>query len=229
VPKVVEKVCPPRRSAPLLLSGGECGHQGGRIVGYLREIDDDEADGTVAELYAADRAALGHVANYTRTFAPRPAVYRAWQALNGAIKKTMDQRRYEVATVAAARQLKSSYCVLAHGSVLVGLVGEAAVRDLVGIGRGHELTDADQAVAALAAKVASDAPSITEDDFAELRELGFDDADILDVILAAAARCFFSTVLDATGTLPDAAYASTLTPEIRALLTVGRPIDVPSH
>jgi len=109
------------------------------------------------------------------------------------------------------------------------LEGEAAVRDLVGIGRGHELTDDDQAVAALAAKVASDAPSITEDDFAELRELGFDDADILDVILAAAARCFFSTVLDATGTLPDAAYASTLTPEIRALLTVGRPIDVPSH
>ena len=46
-------------------------------MGYLREIDADEADGTVAELYAADRAALGHVANYTRTFAPRPAVYRA--------------------------------------------------------------------------------------------------------------------------------------------------------
>ena len=198
-------------------------------MGYLHEIDEDAADGTVAELYAVDRAALGHVANYTKTFAPRPAVYGAWQALNGAIKAGMDQRRYELVTVAAARELKSSYCALAHGSVLASLVGEAAVRELVGTGRGHELTDVDRAVAALAAKVATDASSIVEDDFAELRELGFDDADILDVVLAAAARCFFSTVLDATGTLPDAEYATTLAPETRALLTVGRPIEIQSR
>jgi hypothetical protein len=44
------------------------------------------------------------------------------------------------------------------------------------------------------------------------------------VVLAAAARCFFSTCLDATGTLPDTAFAA-LAPELRAALTVGRPID----
>jgi uncharacterized peroxidase-related enzyme len=197
-------------------------------VGYLQEIRDDEADGDVAELYAADRAGMGHVANYTKAFAPRPGVYRAWQALNGAIKAAMDQRRYEVATVAAARELRSSYCALAHGSVLVDLMGEAGVRDLVGSGRGRALTEDDRAVAALAAKVAADASSITEADYAELRELGFDDSEILDVVLAAAARCFFSTVLDATGTRPDAAYTSKFTPETRALLTVGRPIELPA-
>lgn len=31
----------------------------------------------------------------------------------------MDPRRYELATIAAARRLHSSYCTLAHGSVLI--------------------------------------------------------------------------------------------------------------
>jgi len=57
-----------------------------------------------------------------------------------------------------------------------------------------------------------------------LRKAGLTDDAILDVALAAAARCFFSTVLDATGTEPDAAYRTELEPDLRQALTVGRPI-----
>lgn len=64
---------------------------------------------------------------------------------------------------------------------------------------------------------------MTEDDLAELRGLGVDDTDILDVILAAAARCFFSSVLDAVGAEPDAAFRS-LDDAVRDALTIGRPI-----
>jgi hypothetical protein len=64
---------------------------------------------------------------------------------------------------------------------------------------------------------------MTDDDLAELRELGVDDGEILDVVLAAAARCFFSSVLDAVGAEPDAAYGA-LDPAVRDALTVGRPI-----
>ena len=53
-----------------------------------------------------------------RAFAERPEVYAAWVQLNGAIKAGMDPRRYELATLAAARRLRSSYCCLAHGTVL---------------------------------------------------------------------------------------------------------------
>jgi hypothetical protein len=44
------------------------------------------------------------------------------------------------------------------------------------------------------------------------------------VVLAAAARCFFSKTLDALGVQPDALYAE-LQPELRDVLTVGRPIE----
>ena len=67
------------------------------------------------EFFEQNRAPAGHVPNFVTTFAARPAVYDAWKQLNGAIKESMDLRRYELATLAAASALKSSYCCLAHG------------------------------------------------------------------------------------------------------------------
>ena len=66
--------------------------------------------------------------NYERAFEPRPEVYAAWVQLNTAIKAGMDLRRYELATLAAARKLRSSYCSLAHGSVLAERFGEPVVQ-----------------------------------------------------------------------------------------------------
>jgi hypothetical protein len=57
-----------------------------------------------------------------------------------------------------------------------------------------------------------------------LRALGYADGDILDVVVAAATRSFFATVLDATGALPDAALRDQ-DPALRDALTVGRPIE----
>ena len=45
----------------------------------------------------------------------------------------------------------------------------------------------------------------------------------MDVVLAAAARCFFSKTLDALGVRPDSTYLG-LAPELREALVVGRPI-----
>jgi uncharacterized peroxidase-related enzyme len=183
----------------------------------------EDDGGPVAAAYDRDRATLGYVANFTTTFAHRPAVYEAWRALNGAIKASMDPRRYELATLAAALRLRSSYCALAHGKVLVEqLDGAAAVPALVG-DPAAELDAVERAVIRVADAVAAGAADMSEDDLAELRELGLSDAEILDVVLAAAARCFFSSVLDATGTEPDAAFRS-LEPGLRDVLTVGRPI-----
>jgi len=64
--------------------------------------------------------------NFELALSDRPEVLAAWQELNGAIAAGMDLRRYELATLAAARRLKSSYCALAHGNVLIDTFGEPA-------------------------------------------------------------------------------------------------------
>ena len=160
--------------------------------------------------------------NYERAFAERPDVYAAWVQLNTAVKAGMDLRRYELATLAAARRLRSSYCCLAHGSVLAERFGEP-VREIALDHRSAGLDEVDVAVMDLAERVADDATSITDGDLQRLRDLGLSDTDVMDVVLAAAARCFFSKTLDALGVQPDAHYRD-IEPELRDALVVGRPI-----
>ena len=192
---------------------------------YTETVPPGHAEGAVADLYESDRAAFGHLPNFTRAFSLRPDVYAAWRGLNGAIKANMDLRRYELATVAAARQLRSSYCTLAHGSVLVEqFMAPDAVRAVVADHRAAGLDPVDVAVMDLAQKVAEDATGVTEEDLDRLRSFGLSDPEIFDVVLAAAARSFFSKVLDGVGVQPDEKFAA-LEPGLRDALTVGRPLE----
>ena len=134
----------------------------------------------------------------------------------------MDLRRYELATLAAARRLRSSYCSLAHGKVLRERFGEP-VREIALDRRDAGLDEIDVAVMDLAELVVDDATSIGGSDLRRLRDLGLSDVEIMDVVLAASARCFFSKTLDALGVEPDASYGE-LEPELREVLVVGRPI-----
>jgi alkylhydroperoxidase family enzyme len=160
--------------------------------------------------------------NYERAFEERPDVYAAWGQLLGAIKANMNLRRYELATLAAARRLRSTYCSLAHGQVLIEQFGEPVLqiaRDRSSAG----LDEVDLAVRELAERVVDDATSIDDADLQRLRDLRLTDPEIMDVILAAAARSFWTKTLDALGVQADASYRE-LDPELRDVLVVGRPI-----
>ena len=165
--------------------------------------------------------------NYERAFAERPEVLAAWVALNSAIKARMDLRRYELATLAAARRLRSSYCCLAHGKVFL----EHFDDPLIEIARDHRsanLSELDVAVMDLAERVVDDATSMDDTDLQRLRDLGLSETEIMDVVLAAAARCFFSKTLDALDVRPDSSYHE-VEPGLRVVLVVGRPIaDTPA-
>jgi uncharacterized peroxidase-related enzyme len=191
---------------------------------FIATVPAEDASGALAELYEADRAVRGHVPNYARAFSLRPDVYAAWKQLSATIKGGMDERRYELVSVAAARRLRSSYCMLAHGSVLAEKFLEpATVRAVAEDPRSAGLDPVDLAIVDLAEKVATDATAVTQDDIDRLRALGLTDTEILDVVLAASVRCFFTKVLDGVGAQPDPEYGAMDDP-LREALTVGRPI-----
>ena len=193
-------------------------------MAFIQTVPEDQATGAVADLYREEEERFGYVPNLARVFSSRAETYEAWRQLNGAIKGAMDLRRYELATVAAAAQLRSSYCALAHGSVLLKhFMDSDELQAVLSDHRNAGLDETEVAVMDLAEKVAVDATSVTQEDIDRLRALGLSDADIVDVVLAAAARCFFSKALDALGARPDAEYAG-LEPGIREALTVGHAI-----
>ena len=197
-------------------------------MSFLEQIDEAAAAGRMAEHYESERSSKGYLPNYVKTFSTRPEVYDAWGHLIGAIKANMDLRRYELVTLAAARELRSSYCSLAHGKILLDrFLDEDSLRDLVVAPPNavHPQNEVDRAVMNLAAKVAADATSVTEGDIDALHRLGLPDDQILDIVLAAAARAFFTKVLDGTGTRPDGEYRSLLGDNLADLLAVGRPLE----
>jgi alkylhydroperoxidase family enzyme len=158
--------------------------------------------------------------NMERAFALRPEVYAAWRQLVTTVKETSDERRYELATLAAARRLRSSYCALAHGKVLAEKFYD--FEEVPALPDG--LDEADRAIMAFAERVVADATAITQADVDELRAHGLTDEEIFDVVLAATIRCFFSKTLDALGVQPDAKFGQ-LDRSFREALTVGRPIE----
>ena len=191
---------------------------------FIATVPEDEATGAVAEMYDHVRETRGELTNFAQAWSARPEVYAAWEQLNETIKAGMELRLYELATVAAARRLRSTYCALAHGTVLANeFLGAETVRAVVTDPDAAGLDPADAAVVDFAGKVVADAASITQDDVDRLRDAGLSDRDVLDVAVAAAARCFFSKTLDAVGVQADASFAR-VEPALREALTVGRPI-----
>jgi uncharacterized peroxidase-related enzyme len=194
-------------------------------VAFIEPVPEGQVTGAVAEAYEADLAEDGYVSNVSRTFSHRPEALAAWIALKGAVTQDMDPRRYELVTIAAARRMRSSYCMLAHGDVLAGTFYDAdRVREIALDHHTADLDEIDVAVMDLADKVASDASSVTQADVDRLRELGLSDAEVFDVVAAAAMRCFFTKVVDGLGFQPDAAYRG-LDESLREVLVVGRPIE----
>jgi uncharacterized peroxidase-related enzyme len=190
---------------------------------FIETVPEAGAPDPVAQLYESDRDAHGRVPNYTRAFSLHPELYEAWRGLNLAVKQDMDLRRYELATLAAARRLRSTYCALAHGSVLASqFMPEEQLLDVVADHRNAGLDEIDVAVMDLAEKVAGDATLVLQEDVDRLRSLGLSDRDILDVVAAASVRCFFSKMLDALCAEPDARFEE-LDPPLRRALAVGRP------
>jgi uncharacterized peroxidase-related enzyme len=138
----------------------------------------------------------------------------------------MDQRRYELVTVTAAAQRKSTYCTLAHGEALLDLgLSSDLVLDLVADPATADLDDLDRAIVEYAARVARDPVSVTQGDVDHLRNLGLTDGEIFDIAAVAAARLFFTALGDGTGTLADGVYREEI-PELVGSLTVGRPVDL---
>jgi uncharacterized peroxidase-related enzyme len=192
---------------------------------FIQTVPESAADGPLGGYYAQQRAAWGFLPDYAGAFCTRPDVAEAWDGLITAIRGGMDRRRYEIATIAAARALRSTYCTAAHSKFLRDACGdEDAVRSIAADPSGGTLDAQDRAVYELAAQVARDAAAVQQADVDRLRAVGLSDADVADVVFAAAARAFFTKVLDGLGAQLDRQTAETFAPALLESMVVGRPV-----
>lgn len=194
-------------------------------MAFIKTIPAAEAADDVHAMYARQEGEWGFVPAYATVFCHRPEVMARWGRLLAEIKRPVDARRLEMATFAAAHELKHSACSLAHGSKLAEIIGKEAVIAIANGEPCEEITEAEWAMIDFSRHVARDASTITEGEVAALRERhGFSDAEIFDIAAIAASRSFFTKVLDALGCEPDQPFMHT-DADLRRALTVGRPIS----
>jgi alkylhydroperoxidase family enzyme len=193
-------------------------------MSYIETIAPEDAEGAVRDMYEHQQKHWGYVPNYAKSFSHRPEVMAHWGRLLAEIRRPLDDRTFELATFAAAVELKNTSCSIAHGRALCPFFDE---EQILAIAAGRELgflSEAERELVHFARKVARDASTITREDVQRLRDCGLDDATVFDIAAAAAGRAFFTKILDAVGSMPDAAF-SRIDAGFREPLTVGHPVS----
>ena len=193
-------------------------------MSFVKTVSPAEAEGDVLAMYERQKAAFGFVQNYARVFCHRLEVMERWGRLLAAIRHPLSARRFELITFAASQALRNSYCSLAHGKALANYLGYEDLNAIVTGGSDGALTDAERTMMFFARMVAVDASQVTAEDTDRLKAHGFTDEEIFDIAATAAARSFFTKVLDGLGVLTDSAYGD-IDDNLKDSLIVGRPID----
>jgi uncharacterized peroxidase-related enzyme len=178
----------------------------------------------VRAMYARQEAHWGFVPNYAKVFCHRPEIMGLWAQLQVGIKRHMTKRRFELITFVAATALRSTLCSLAHGRALMEFIPE---EDVLAIARGEapsSISAAEAAMVAFARKVAFDASSVDASDVAELKRHGFTDGEVFDISAAAAARAFWTKLVESLGVEPEPPFRA-MSSTFRDALAVGRPMD----
>src|SRR4051812_14481606 len=123
---------------------------------FISTVPEASATAQLADYYQRQRAAWGFLPDYTGAFSTRPDVAAAWDQLNRAVRDGMDRRRFEIATIAAARALRSTYCTAAHSKFLREVCDdEQTLRLITEQPDGSALNAGDRAIYQFATMVAT--------------------------------------------------------------------------
>lgn len=191
---------------------------------FLRAIDEAEATGRVAEIYAAQKAQMGFVMATAKSFTPRPDLLPIYTDFIDKVRGgfSLPLRDWRLITLIAAKHIPSTYCSYVYGKQLIDDLGsKEKVIEVQRDFRNAGLSNRDVEMLAYAQMITQDASQITQADIDRLRKVGFSDQQICDIALCSAFRCFVSRFFDAMGAGPEDVYIDA-DAAFREPLTVGR-------
>jgi len=141
----------------------------------------EQANDEQAQLYQAIKGQLGMVPNFLKIFANSPAALRAFLGLHGiASEGSLDPQTRERIALGLAEQNACEYCVSAHTAI-----GRKAglSNDEIEANRAGSSQDAQAAVAVkFARSLAEHNGEVTTSELLEIRNAGYDDAQIVEII-----------------------------------------------
>lgn len=178
-------------------------------------------DERARDLLAADAAEYGEPSLFARAVANNPDVLGARMEYVGALREAgpLDDRLAELAYTTVSVANDCEYCVASHTTRLVEHVGleDQEVETLVDIVRNTDNMDGkiqtadrllgtfderERVVIAVARQAAADPKRVSSGDVEQLRAVGFDDTDVVQLVALLSAAVAANTVADTLNILP---------------------------
>lgn len=151
---------------------------------------------------------LGVIPNLFRLVGISPAALEGYLGLNGALGRTLDAKTRERIALAVAQANGCDYCLSAHTYLGLNLakIDEAEIA----LNRGGHSGDAKADAAIVFARRVLDARGrVSDADLSAVRDAGFTDAQIVEIVLSVALNVLTNYVNNVAGTDIDF-------PEVRA-------------
>jgi uncharacterized peroxidase-related enzyme len=155
----------------------------------INQIAPEAASGKARELLDAVRAKLGLVPNMTRAMAQSPAVLEGYLQFSGALGKgELSAKTREEIALAVGQANHCDYCLAAHSTIgkMVGLTADQ-IRDSR---LGTAVDPKADALIGFARKLVDSRGVVTDRDLAAVREAGFNDGAIAEVVANVALSVF---------------------------------------
>lgn len=173
------------------------------LIDYVR---DERARDVTAEAVGGDDAdGGGAVSLFLAVLANNPEVAEARVAYTGTLRfgGNLEPELKELAHVVVDQANECAYCTASHTENLVEVHGFP--RGRVEALREREMDSFDereQAVIRFAEQVATDPKRVTADHVDSLRAVGFDDADVIELLALVASAVSANTIVDALNVHP---------------------------
>lgn len=179
-------------------------------ISWLAVPTDDSAHEGVRKLWNKAEANMGFVPNVFRAQALNGEQFLAWwNYFNLLVNKPgeLSNTERELMAVVVSGLNRCVYCAVSHGAALRQSGMDAQKADTVAVNWRHARLDArESALCALAEKLTLHPAEMTEADLTPLREVGLDDAGILEAVQVVGMFNMTNRVSSALGFIPNVEY-----------------------
>lgn len=168
----------------------------------IQSVNPQTAQGRAKELLDAVKAKLGIVPNMTRSMAVSPAVLEAYVGFIGALGHgVLPARVREQLALDVGEANQCDYCVSAH--CVLGKAAGLTEQDVLDSRRGESADPKTDVLLRFARKLVANRGFVNEAEIAVVRDAGFGDAEIAEVVAHVGLNVFTNYFNNVAGTPID--------------------------
>ncbi|SPA54647.1 carboxymuconolactone decarboxylase family protein [Cupriavidus taiwanensis] len=155
---------------------------------------------------------IGFTPNMMATFAQSPIAFNAWATLLGSLSKALDVKTRDSIGLAVSEVNGCNYCLAVH-SFTAEHMARLAPDEIILARQGHANDPKRDAAVRFARKVIETRGNVTDADFQTVREAGYTDAHIMEIVALVAMYSltnFINNVFDPDKDFPAVAPAGSV-------------------